>query len=615
MRLARRLLPLLWLGALGCSSRAPELLVLADVVPKTIAAGDRLELVGLGFPEGQPATVTLLGELHRPGQRVERAVEVVVRGQSVSANRIEVEVDGPLERELCGAGERSEHTTFRGRLTAAFVPHVAGAPPVSGTLEDVVLDVQPTTSTAERDQQRQQTAREVQDFLGLELHRVSGQLYVTHVRADGPAGAAGLRPGDRLTEANGLLVGEPYDLVGPPGSRSWALRAERAGAPLAFRVDVERWAPLGLAQLGAGGLGVLILGGALVLVLLTRSRWALWLERRLVLRLLEATPPQRGRGWLAALSGIWAMTPGKEGERLPLRLLPGLCFMLASAGFSALALGQVLLAPELDLPLIALVTVTASVVGGLVLWGRRPRGRWSLWWGLKGAGYALLLELPIVTALLGGVLASGSLRLAEIVATQASAPWTWNAFRSPGLLVALLLALGALLPERRLDRLELPEADGDRQRRPTGAGLVRLIEWGRDYVVTGLLTIVLLGGWQAPTLGWVEGPLPLLGLLLLQLKLVTLLAGVWLLRWALPRLRLEHLRKPWLRLVLPSSLAALGVTALGLVPHLRTVLSGAETPLGAVLFGLCALLLLNLLRRVRAALRAPRPPASLNPWL
>jgi hypothetical protein len=79
----RRVLPLavaptalvLW----GCSLEPPAALVSAmDVSPRDAEVGDRIEVIGAGFPEGKPATVSFRGDLHRPGQEPIRRVEIVV---------------------------------------------------------------------------------------------------------------------------------------------------------------------------------------------------------------------------------------------------------------------------------------------------------------------------------------------------------------------------------------------------------------------------------------------------------------------------------------------------------------------------------------------------------
>src|SRR5204863_9926096 len=53
-------------------------------------------------------------------------------------------LNAELAREVCGVGD-AVHATFRGATTAAFPARESGAPPVRGTLEGVVLDVNPAS--------------------------------------------------------------------------------------------------------------------------------------------------------------------------------------------------------------------------------------------------------------------------------------------------------------------------------------------------------------------------------------------------------------------------------------------------------------------------------------
>src|SRR5690606_25035974 len=121
--------------------------------------------------------------------------------------------------------------------------------------------------------------------------------------------------------------------------------------------------------------------------------------------------------------------------------LPYLFGVVVTSAFALIALGRAVVAPELDLGLLVLVSVTTLVSTGFVLDGlRRGRG-YSLWRGMRGALSALLLQVPALTAV-GCVVASAkSVRFTDIVEAQGAWPWQWYAFESVG----LLLAFGLLL--------------------------------------------------------------------------------------------------------------------------------------------------------------------------
>ena len=128
----------------GCrlADTPPDLLDVLDLAPRSVDVGDQLEVIGAGFPEGRVGTVTFRGLVHRPGASPE-PLSLTVRAASTSRNRITLDVTEELQGQLCGVGRDARHTTFRGNLLVAFSPKQAGAPPITGTLADVVLDVTP----------------------------------------------------------------------------------------------------------------------------------------------------------------------------------------------------------------------------------------------------------------------------------------------------------------------------------------------------------------------------------------------------------------------------------------------------------------------------------------
>ena len=55
----------------GCVSTEapPQLLNVLDFAPREAEVGDRLEVIGSGFPEGKTAHVVFKGTLYRPGHK------------------------------------------------------------------------------------------------------------------------------------------------------------------------------------------------------------------------------------------------------------------------------------------------------------------------------------------------------------------------------------------------------------------------------------------------------------------------------------------------------------------------------------------------------------------
>ena len=154
-----------------------------------------------------------------------------------------------------------------------------------------------------------------------------------------------------------------------------------------------------------------------------------------VRRLRERTP-------LVALGQV--LLRGLLGARPSAQLawLPVAVLLVASAVIFILPGGGSLIAQDFDLLLLFVASSTAALTVA-VLREHGPVAR------LKGLLLALLLQVPLVLALVAAVVMTGSLRGGDAVRGQGFLPWEWNAFRSPSgfaLVIAWLatqIALGA----------------------------------------------------------------------------------------------------------------------------------------------------------------------------
>src|SRR5258708_5814972 len=83
---------------------APQLVRVLDATPREIEVGDKIEIVGDGFPAGKPARVTFRGVLNRPAERPVRSAEIVLAGTARSSTQVEVPFAEATEALFCGPG-------------------------------------------------------------------------------------------------------------------------------------------------------------------------------------------------------------------------------------------------------------------------------------------------------------------------------------------------------------------------------------------------------------------------------------------------------------------------------------------------------------------------------
>jgi len=608
----------------GCSLEPPAALVSAmDFSPREAEVGDRLEVIGSGFPEGKAATLSFRGDLHRPGQEPVRGVEIVVPAQSTSANRVSLFLSEALQRELCGRGDAADHTTFRGDVTVAFAARTTGAPPVTGVVPNVVLDVQGPALPTEVAKAREAESRRALEFVGVQIDPKSTvpPFVVSAVLPGSRGERAGILASDVIVAVDGVTSRSLGDFsFAADRSSVFTLSRGRLKEPIERTVDVQGFRERAPKELATSG----VLVGAVVMLfalwLAPVARMLGWVERRVAARLRERMSAKKALGkrptrlWSAVHASL-ADEVAPQGEPLFVRLLPYLLFLATSAGATTVAFGKPLVSADLDFALAAGSSLTLLVVVALMNAGWHAKGHWSIGAGLRGAFAALAMQLPVVAGFIAVVLSTGSVRLGEIVQAQGVTPWSWNAFRNPALFLAFGLILFASFPEARRPKTRLVEADL-MEAGPRG-GLMFYVEWGHLLVVSTLVAMAFLGGWRLPSAHAAPGSVlwPALGALLLQVKCWSVVGMVIALRWSLPRVHTDQMLGVLLRWVAPAALLVLAGSAAWASWRESPVWRTIEPVLGYVLFGLAAGAVLKFVRAVLGHVRAAGAPMHVNPWL
>jgi len=606
----------------GCDARdsSPNLLEVTDLNPHVLEVGDRLTLTGSGFPEGRAAKVTFQGEVFRAGQSPLHDVKIVATAAASDPHSIAVTLNAELAREFCGVGD-AVHATFRGATTAAFQAREAGAPAVRGTLEGVVLDVNPALISSAALAAHEAEAQRFAEYAGMTVvHSVERDvLLIDTIEPEGRASRAGLLPGDALLELDGVRLASLSDLIPPPRARlsHVAVRRGDAQAPSTFALDVAGFQPGSPSELAPAAT---LLGFAIALLLLFASplgRALSWFEARLASQIRErGKPPSwaRARGELKSLSFVRVAL-----SELPTSPLPYFVFIMDSAWLTLLAMNRTIWARELDLPVLFLGSLTALCATALVVGGREPGRRFSLLAGLRHVLVSLVFQTPVLAAMACAVLLSGSLRSDDILAAQGGWPWQWFAFASPvalGIFVLLVLGLVPLL-SRAPGALQAAVSDassGSARRQST-----TLPEWSHLILTSGVISLVFLGGPRLPGLTASDPSraiwLSVCGALLFQAKAVLVLSTVLLLRFATNRVRIAEVAHLGVRYVLPGALVLLVGSWFWAFGSQSPLFAAARVPLSHGLFFLCALCAAHVVLRVVAQLSAERPRSAINPWL
>ena len=241
--------------------------------------------------------------------------------------------------------------------------------------------------------------------------------------------------------------------------------------------------------------------------------------------------------------------------------------------------GQNLLISNVGVGIFLWIALSSIQPIGLLMSGYASNNKYSLLGGLRAAAQSISYEIPLALAVLAVVMMSNSLSTVDIVSQQNGAGLlSWNIWRQPvGFVIFWICALA------ECERLpfDLPEAEEELVAgyQTEYSGMKFALFYLGSYinlVLSALLVSVLyLGGWGFPLpVEWLAGLLgqPIdapavqvitgtTGIVMTVLKAYLLVFFAILLRWTVPRVRIDQLLDLGWKFLLPIALVNLLVTA------------------------------------------------------
>ena len=311
-----------------------------------------------------------------------------------------------------------------------------------------------------------------------------------------------------------------------------------------------------------------------------------WLERK-----ISAAAQQRiGPEYAGALGVLQPIADGlkllfkediipAKADGLLFTLGPVLVLVPVILSWLVVPFGQNLLISTVGVGVFLWIALSSIQPIGLLMSGYSSNNKYSLLGGLRAAAQSISYEIPLALSVLAIVMMSNSLSTVDIVNQQTGAGiFSWNIWRQPvGFLVFWICALA------ECERLpfDLPEAEEELVAgyQTEYAGMKFALFYLGSYinlVLSALLVSVLyLGGWGFPIpIEWFAGLLgqsvdaPLvqvltgsLGIVMTVLKAYLLVFFAILLRWTVPRVRIDQLLDLGWKFLLPVALVNLLVTA------------------------------------------------------
>ncbi len=197
----------------------------------------------------------------------------------------------------------------------------------------------------------------------------------------------------------------------------------------------------------------------------------------------------------------------------------------------------------------------------MALGGWASNNKYSFYGGMRAAAQMLSYEVPLGLSILVAVLASGALRLEDIVANQAAT--TWNVFLHP---VAFLVLLTCAFAETNRLPFDLVECEQElvggfhTEYSSMKFALFFLGEYAHMIVNSALMIALFLGGWEpVPWMDWLNESTAWWAVVLRMGvyfgKVVFFIFLYMWVRWTLPRFRFDQLLSLAWKALVPMGLA------------------------------------------------------------
>lgn len=264
----------------------------------------------------------------------------------------------------------------------------------------------------------------------------------------------------------------------------------------------------------------------------------------------------------------------------PLFILgPGMIFLVSLVLFAVIPwggrveIGGALLNVQVanpDIGLLYVLGVGALSVYGVVMGGYASNNKYSFFGAMRATAQILSYEIPMALSILIVVLATGQIRLEEIVLSQVGQGNVWNLLRHP---LAFCLLLVTLFAETHRMPFDLTEAEqelvGGYHTEYSGLkfALFFLAEYVHMITGSAFVIVLFLGGWHLPFVGGLQPQDTSVWAMLFKMVVMAgkiacfIFLFMWV-RWTVPRFRFDQLMRLAWKALLPAGLALLALATL-----------------------------------------------------
>ena len=312
---------------------------------------------------------------------------------------------------------------------------------------------------------------------------------------------------------------------------------------------------------------------AIVAPLFLAVAYLTFAERKLIGYMQVRIGPNRvgPRGWLQPIADALKLlfkeiiVPARSNKFLFI-IAPVLSLAPALAAWAVIPFTDRLVLADIDASLLYILALTSMGVYGVIVAGWASNSKYAFLGAMRSAAQIVAYEIAMGFALVGVLMAAGSLNLREIVLHQQGGIHQWYIWP-----LLPLFGVYFISGVAETNRAPFDVAEGESEivagfhveYSGMAFAVFFLAEYANMILISTLTVILFVGGWLSPFTGLVPNPvlsLPVLGLLLgdglhwLLLKVsVFLFVFLWL-RATLPRYRYDQIMRLGWKALIPVTL-------------------------------------------------------------
>jgi NADH-quinone oxidoreductase subunit H len=199
----------------------------------------------------------------------------------------------------------------------------------------------------------------------------------------------------------------------------------------------------------------------------------------------------------------------QSANRLLFFIAPLLSIMPALAAWAVLPVGDGLVIADINAGLLYVLAMASIGVYGIILAGWASNSKYALLGALRAGAQVVSYEIAMGFALVGVLMAAGSLNISAIVEAQAGPIWNW--YWLPLLPLFIVYWVSGVAETNRLP-FDMAEGESEIvagfhvEYSGMAFAIFFLAEYANMIMISGLASIMFLGGWYSPVHG-----IPLLG--------------------------------------------------------------------------------------------------------